>query len=167
MNRAVRATATVAVAILVAAAAAAPASAQTGSVWHDQKMFDMKSHERNKAFDRRATEHYELALSYVQTLDTLAAVEDRSPRQEKKLQQAYERATKHLEESIEASPDFVAARMMLGAVHYRMKDYEDARAAYQGVLEVEPDNQDAKAYLSSVEYYLQRAGSATAESGGG
>lgn len=155
-----------AIAVVVFAVFAAGAAAQTGDVWQNQKTFDMKSHENNQAFDRRATEHYELALSHVDTVNKLSDVEDRSPREEKRLKKAYERAVEHLEEAIEVSPDFVAARMMLGAVHYRMKSYEKARAAYQGVLEVEPDNEDAKAYLSSVEYYLERAGSTTAESGG-
>jgi len=166
MNHAVRAAATAAVVALLAVAAVAPACAQSSDVWVNQKTFDMRSHDRNKAYDRRATEHYEQALAYVQTVQTLTEIDERSPRQEKKLQKAYTRAREHLDQAIKVSPDFVAARMMLGALHYRMKEYAAARDAYQGVLEVEPDNQDAQAYLSSVEYQLQRSEGEATDGGG-
>lgn len=148
------------------AASALPARAQTGSLWHDQKINDMRAHEREKIAGTEAGNHYELALGHVQRIQVLLDEEDRSPRQEKKLRKAYDKAVEHLEGAVEAAPEWLDARMMLGAVHYKMKSYPEAKTAYEGALALDPDNESAKSYLASVNWYLERSG-AEAGAGGG
>lgn len=161
--------AVLAVAALAAllATSALPSRAQTGSLWHDQKINDMRAHERDKIAGTEAGNHYELALGYVERMQTLVDREDRSPRQEKKLQKAYDKAVEHLDGAIEAAPEWLDARLMLGAVHYKMKAYPEAKAAYEGALALDPDNESAKSYLASVNWYLERSGAQAGAGGSG
>jgi tetratricopeptide (TPR) repeat protein len=163
-----RSVAVLAVAAFLAtsAALAGPAAAQTGSTWHDQKLNDMRAHERGKLAGSKAGNEYDLAVGYIQRMQTLLDEEERSEREEKKLQKAYEKAVGHLEKAIEAAEDWLDPRMMLGAVHYKMKEYEPAKEAYEGALALDPENASAKSYLASVSWYLARSG-ATAETGDG
>lgn len=143
-----------------------PAAAQTGSTWHDQKLNDMRSHERGKLAGTKAGNEYDLGLGYLQRMQPLLDEEERSERQEKKLQKYYEKAVAHLDKAIEAAPDWLDPRMILGAVHYKMEEYEPAKEAYEGALGLDPENASAKSYLASVSWYLARGG-ATAETGEG
>lgn len=144
-----------------------PATAQTGSTWHDQKLNDMRSHERDKLAGTKAGTEYDLAVGYIQRMQSLLDEEDRSKRQEKKLQKAYGKAVDHLEKSIEAASDWLDPRMMLGAVHYKMKEYRAAKEAYESALALDPENESAKSYLASVNWYLARTGADSGDDRGG
>jgi tetratricopeptide (TPR) repeat protein len=144
---------------------APPLFAQTGSTWHDQKLNDMRSHERSKLAGTEAGREYDLAVGYLHRMQSLLDDEDRGERQEKKLQKSYEKAVAHLEKAIEAADDWLDPRMMLGAAHYKMKEYRAAKDAYEGALALDPENESAKSYLASVNWYLVRSGAAS-EPGG-
>lgn len=144
-----------------------PAAAQTGSTWHDQKLNDMRAHERGKLAGSKAGNEYDLAVGYIQRMQTLLDEEERSEREEKKLQKAYEKAVGHLEKAIEAAEDWLDPRMMLGAVHYKMEEYEPAKEAYEGALALDPENASAKSYLASVNWYLARTGGEESDDRGG
>lgn len=152
----IRTTAALCAGLLVAGLlAAGPAAAQTGSLWHDQKMNDMKSHEREKAFDSRANEHYQMGLQYMSDIQRLLKDDDRGTRAEKKLDKAYQKAVKNFESAIEAEPEWRDAYVMLGSVHYKMKDYPAAKSAYESALALDPENTDVQAYLATVNYYIE------------
>ena len=166
MNQRSVAVLAVATFLAISTGLAGPAAAQTGSTWHDQKLNDMRAHERGKLAGSKAGNEYDLGLGYLQRMQPLLEEEERSERQEKKLQKYYEKTVAHLDKAIEAAPDWLDPRMMLGAVHYKMEQYEPAKEAYEGALALDPENASAKSYLASVNWYLARSG-ATAETGGG
>ena len=155
----------VAALLAISTGLAGPAAAQTGSTWHDQKLNDMRAHERGKLAGSKAGTEYDLGLGYLQRMQPLLDEEERSERQEKKLQKNYEKTVAHLTKAIEAAEDWLDPRMMLGAVHYKMKEYQAAKDAYEGALALDPENESARSYLASVNWYLARGG-ATAEPGG-
>lgn len=166
MNR--RSVVVLAVAALLATfTLAGPAAAQTGSTWHDQKLNDMRSHERGKLAGTKAGNEYDLGVGYLQRMQPLLNEENRSERQEKKLQKYYEKTVAHLNEAVEAAPDWLDPRMMLGAVHYKMEEYQAAKDAYEGALALDPGNESAKSYLASVNWYLARSGATSEPAGGG
>lgn len=146
--------------------AATPAAAQTGSLWHNQKLNDMKSHERESAYDSRANESFQMGLQYMSDLQRLLKEDDRGPRQEKKLDKVYRKAVQNFESAIDAEPEWFDAYIMLGSVHYKMKDYPAAKAAYESALSIDPEHADAQAYLSTVQWYMDHP-EAEQESGGG
>ena len=131
-----------------------PAAAQTGSVWHNQKMNDMRAHQRDQEFGDRASQHYQLALDHVRDMQRLLGDDEPSPRQRKKLDKAYRKAAEHLDQVIELEPGWLDAHLMLGSVHYKMEDYAAAKSCYEAVLAIDPEHADAQAYLSSAEWFL-------------
>lgn len=141
--------------LAVALLAAGPAAAQTGSLWHNQKLNDMKSHQRENDFDSRANEHFQMGLQYMSDIQRLLKDEDRGKRTEKKLDKAYKKAVKNFESAIEAEPEWRDAYVMLGSVHYKMKDYPAAKSAYEAALALDPENTDVQAYLGTVNYYIE------------
>lgn len=142
--------------------ALSPLSAQTSDTFTNTKIFDLKNRDNVEAYGQRASESYQLGLEYAATVQRLAREDERSPREEKKLQKAYRRAVRHLMSAVEEQPTWIEPWMTLGAIHYQMKDWGDARAAYRTVLEADPENADAAAYLETVEYYLGQAAERTA-----
>lgn len=150
--------------LAVAVVPAAPAAAQTGSLWHNQKLNDMKSHDRESAYDGRASEHFQMGLQYMSQMQRLLREDERTPREEKKLQKIYGKAVKNLEEALKVEPEWPDAYLMLGSIHYKMKDYAAAKKAYESLLALDPEHADGQAYLSSVEWYL--AHPEEAETGG-
>lgn len=140
--------------LAVAVLSAAPAAAQTGSLWHNQKLNDMKSHDRESTYDSRANEFFQMGLQYMSDLQRLLKEEDRSPRQEKKLGKTYQKAVKNFESAVDAEPEWLDAYIMLGSIHYKMKDYPAAQAAYESALSIDPEHADAQAYLSTVQWYM-------------
>ena len=157
--------ASAAVLLILAALAPAPATAQTGSTWHDQKMNDMKAHQRDSDYDSRANEHFQMGLQYMSDIQRLLR-EDRGPRAEKKLHKAYDKAVKNFEEAIKAEPEWVDAYIMLGSVHYKMEDYPAAKSAYESALAIDPEHADAQAYLSTVQWYIDHPEAAQASDEG-
>lgn len=135
--------------------AASPLLAQTSDVWTNQKISDLRRHQQQ--IPSEAAEHYEIAQSYLATIDHLGEKEDLSKRQQKKLDRAYEKATSELEVTIEKAPDWVEARMALGALQFKQEKYEEARVQYKEVLRLEPENERAKSFLGTVEYYIAHA----------
>ncbi len=158
-----------AVLLAVAVLATAPAAAQTGSLWHNQKLNDMKTHDRESAYDSRANEFFQMGLQYMSDLQRLLKEDDRSPRQEKKLDKTYRKAVKNFESAIDTEPEWLDPRVMLGSIHYKMKDYPAAKAAYESALAIDPEHADVQAYLSTVQWYMDHpeAEQADAESSGG
>jgi tetratricopeptide (TPR) repeat protein len=141
--------------VAVALLAAAPAAAQTGSLWHDQKMSDMQKHERDKAVDSRADQHYQMGLQHMTDMQRILGDDDPGKRSERKLGKAYDRAVENFESAIEAEPEWLEPRVMLGSVHYKMKDYEAAREAYESALALQPENENVQAYLATVTWYIE------------
>ena len=141
-------------AFLVATFSIAPASAQTGSVWHNQKMSDMHKHDRESAFDSRANEHYQMGLQYMNDMQRLLGDDDRGPKQEKKLDKAYRKAVKNFESAIKVDEDWMEPYIMLGSIHYKMKDFPAAKSAYESALALDPENSDVQAYLNTVNWYI-------------
>jgi cytochrome c-type biogenesis protein CcmH/NrfG len=141
----------VAIALLVTA----PAAAQTGSLWHDQKLSDMQKHDRDKAVDSRADQHYQMGLQHMTEIQRLLGDDDLGKRAERRLGRSYERAVKNFESAIEAEPEWIEPYVMLGSVHYKMKDYEAAQEAYEAALALEPENEDVQAYLATVNWYIE------------
>lgn len=133
---------------------ALPAGAQTASVWHNQKINDMRAHQRDQEFGDRASQHYQLALEHVADMQRLLREDTLSNRQQKKLDKAYRKATEHLGQVIELEPEWLDAHLMLGSVHYKMEDYASAKTCYEAVLALDPEHADAQAYLSSVQWFL-------------
>ena len=147
-----------AVALAVTAAAssmtASPLHAQTSNTWVNTKISDLRRHQEQ--IPSEAAEHYETAQRYLVTIDRLDDRDELSKRQQKKLDRAYEKATRELRAAIEKAPDWVEARMALAALYYREEAFEDSRGQYQEVLRLEPDNERAKSFLGTVEYYISR-----------
>lgn len=141
-------------ALFALALGALPATAQTGSVWHNQKINDMRAHQRDRDFDDRAGQHYQIALEHVRDLQRLLREDELSPRQQKRLDKAYRKATEHLAQVIELEPEWIDAHLMLGSVHYKMEDYAAAKICYEAVLGLDPEHADAQAYLSSAQWFL-------------
>jgi cytochrome c-type biogenesis protein CcmH/NrfG len=143
--------------VLGAAALLATASslvAQTADVWTNTKISDLRRHQQQ--IPSEAAEHYEIAQRYLVTIDHLGDKEDRSKRQQKKLDRAYEKGTAELEEAIDKAPDWIEPRMALAALQYKREKYEAARDQYREVLRLDPDNERAKSFLGTVEYYISR-----------
>jgi tetratricopeptide (TPR) repeat protein len=161
-----RAAVTFAVVLVTVALAPLAAEAQTGSLWHNQKLNDMKAHQRGQDYDNRANQHYQLAVDHVRDLQRLLAEDELSRRQEKRLDRAYRKATSHLEQVVEVEPEWLEAHLLLGSVHYKMEDYAAAKTAFEGVLSLDPEHQDAQAYLSSAQWHLDHP-EETALGGGG
>lgn len=136
-------------------AASAPLSAQTPDVWTNQKISDMREHQQK--VPSQAAEHYEIAQQYLATIDRLSKLDKRSARQQKKLDRAYAKTIDELNATLEAAPDWIEARMALASVYYTQKDYEAARDQYQEILKVDPENERAASYLTTVEYYIRHA----------
>lgn len=153
-------------AFLALSVAALPATAQTASVWHNQKMNDMRAHQRDQEFGDRASQHYQLALEHVSDMQRLLREDERSEREQKKLDKAYRKAIKHLGQVIELEPEWLDAHLMLGSVHYKMADYASAKTCYEAVLGLDPEHADAQAYLSSAEWYLNQPEQAQLGGGG-
>jgi hypothetical protein len=99
----------VAIALLVTA----PAAAQTGSLWHDQKLSDMQQHDRDKAVDSRADQHYQMGLQHMTEIQRLLGDDDLGKRAERRLGRSYERAVKNFESAIEAAPEWIQPYVML------------------------------------------------------
>jgi len=133
-------------------ATATPLLAQTSDVWTNSKISDLRRH--NNAIPSEAAEHYEIAQRYLVTIDRLTKEDELSKRQQKKLDRSFKKATHELGVTVEKAPDWVEARMALAALHYKQKDYPAAREQYQAVLRYEPDNERAKSFLGTVEYYI-------------
>ncbi len=149
-------------AVAAVLAAASPLAAQTSSAWMNTKISDLRAAQQK--IPSEAAEHYETAQRYLVTIQDLSDKKDLSKRQQKKLDRAFRKAISELGAAIESSPDWVEARMALGSVDYKKKDYEGARDQYQEVLRIEPDNDRAKSYLETVQYYISHQDAADQES---
>lgn len=145
--------------------AAVPAVGQTSDVWTNTKISDLRRHQQ--AIPSEAAEHYETAQRYLVTIDRMTK-EDRelSPREQKKLDRAFNKATQELRAAIEASPDWIDARMALAAVLYKQGELEPAEAEYEEILSRDPENTRAESYLATVRYELAKKEQMAEDSGG-
>jgi tetratricopeptide (TPR) repeat protein len=141
------------------------ALAQTSDVWTNTKISDMRRHQQE--VDSVAAEHYETAQRYLVKIERFLKNDELSDRQQKKLERAFGKAIQELGAAIEADPDWIEARLALGSVHYKHGDLEEARADYEGILEIEPEHDRARAYLGTVQYEIaqQEREGATGEGG--
>jgi len=136
-------------------AAAIPTTAQTSDVWTNTKISDLRSHQQ--AIPSEAAEHYETAQRYLLTIDRLTKKDDElSARDQKKLDRAFKKATQELRAAVEASPDWIDARMALAAVLYKQGDLEPAATAYEEILALDPENTRAESYLATVRYEISK-----------
>jgi len=142
-------------ALLGALALAHTVHPQTSDVWTNSKISDLRRHGVEGDVSRATSEHMEMANRYLQRVRQLTEKGDLTPRQQAKLDKAYERATSHLEQAIEGAPDWVEPRLYLAALHFQMKTYDQAVACYEGALALDPDNQDVQAYLTTARWYLE------------
>lgn len=155
---------TAALAITALLAAMMPAISQTSDVWTNTKISDLRRHQQK--IPSEAAEHFETAQRYLMTIDRLTRKDELSPREQKKLDRAYRKATQELRDAVKASPDWVDARMALAAVLYKQGDLEPAATAYEEVLAIDPENTNAEAYLATVRYEMAKRDAMADDAGG-
>ena len=142
--------------VLSLAATALPAAAQTSDVWTNTKISDLRRHQQEVSAP--AAEKLDMANRHLVRIDQLTQEEkELSPRQEKKLRKAYDKAVEHLEEAIGLEPEWLEPRLYLASVHYRMEEYDEAVRCYEEALELEPENEQVQGYLESARWYAERA----------
>lgn len=144
---------------------ALPLTAQTSDVWTNTKISDLRRHQAEVSAP--AADQLDMANRYLARVNRFAEQEDLSPRQQKKLDKAYRRAVRHLDEAIELEPEWLEPRLYLAALHYRLEAYEDSVRCYEEALAVDPDNEQVQGYLETARWHAERQREETAEPAGG
>lgn len=151
--------------VLSLLAPALPAFAQTSEVWTNTKISDLRRHQQEVSAP--AAEKLDMANRHLARIDELTQEDELSPRQEKKLRKAYDRAVGHLEEAIELEPEWMEPRVYLAGVHFNVKEYDEAVRCYEEALALEPENEQVQSYLKTAQWYAERADDGAGESEGG
>lgn len=140
---------------------AGSAVAQTGDTATNIRTSDFNN--KSQEMPSAVQQHFDSAQGYIQRIRSLEAKAEAdggelSKRDQKKLDKYYEKAFKHLEATIEESPEWIEPRIFLGALHFNRQEFVEARDCYQGVLEIDPEHEGAKSYLVATEQQLAATG---------
>lgn len=149
--------------------AAPPLLAQTGDTANNIRTHDFNN--KTNEMESIGTQAFTNAQGYIQQIRDLetrqAEGEELSERQTKKLAKAYDRAVENLHTAIEESPEWPQPRLILGALEYNRKEFAAARAAFAGLLEIEPDNRDARYFVDQCDQHLAAAEEGAVDDGEG
>lgn len=138
------------------AAAALPLHAQTPDNWMNQKISDLRRAQGE--ISSPAGEQLDMASRHLATIQRLLEKEDLSDRQQRKLDKAYERAAGHLEEAIELEPEWLEPRLYLGALHYKVGEYDEAVRWYEEAHAMAPGDKQVESYLINARWHAERQG---------
>lgn len=136
---------------------AAPLPAQSGDTAANIRAHDFNA--KTQEQPSPGQQAYTNAMGYVQRIKQLEGRqkvgEALSARDEKKLEKYYQRAVDNLGEAIDEAPVWKEPRVTLGALLFNQGDYRVARAAFQAVLELDPDDRAAQDFSALCDQHLE------------